>query len=70
MFLSVNNNILNEKRITTIEVDRDTPSEVNYLFSDGGIVKERFKNHIESVKKLQIIVEAHHHFWEIGRAHV
>ena len=66
MFLSVNNNILNEKRITTIEVDRDTPSEVNYLFSDGGIVKEKFKNHIESVKKLQIIVEAHHHFWETG----
>lgn len=64
MFLSVNNNILNEKRITTIEVDRDTPSELNYLFNDGGIVKEKFTSHTASVRKLKSIVEAHHHFLE------
>lgn len=35
MFISVGNRILNGKRVTTIEVDRDTPSEVNYYFNDG-----------------------------------
>lgn len=42
MFLLVNNKLLNIKRVTTIEVDRDTPSEINYLFCDGGYIKERF----------------------------
>ena len=42
MFLLVNNKLLNIKRVTTIEIDRDTPSEINYLFCDGGYIKERF----------------------------
>lgn len=44
MFLLVNNKLLNIKRVTTIEVDRDTPSEINYLFCDGGYIKERFNS--------------------------
>lgn len=44
MFLLVNNKILNVKRVTTIEIDRDTPSEINYLFCDGGYIKERFNS--------------------------
>lgn len=44
MFLLVNNKLLNVKRVTTIEIDRDTPSEINYLFCDGGYIKERFNS--------------------------
>ena len=35
MFIAVDNGILNMKRVTTVEIDRDTPSEINYLFNDG-----------------------------------
>ena len=41
MFISVNNEILNEKNIVTIEVDRDTPKEINYLFLGTGYLKEK-----------------------------
>ena len=48
MFINVENaifqGIFNSKKITTIEVDRDTTLEINYLFSDGAIVKEIFEN--------------------------
>ena len=43
MFIQVNNKILNGKRMVKIEVDRDTPTELNYHFNDGGMIKERFK---------------------------
>lgn len=55
MFWLVNNKILNEKRITTIEVDRDTPSEINYLFNDGGITKEKFKTKEEALRKMKLV---------------
>lgn len=43
------------KKITTIEVDRDTTLEINYLFSDGAIVKEIFENEDETFAKMQKI---------------
>lgn len=42
MFIAVDNGILNMKRVTTVEIDRDTPTEINYLFNDGAIIKEKF----------------------------
>ena len=42
MFIAVDNGVLNMKRVTTVEIDRDTPTEINYLFNDGAIIKEKF----------------------------
>lgn len=59
MFINVENaifqGIFNSKKITTIEVDRDTTLEINYLFSDGAIVKEIFENEDETFAKMQKI---------------
>lgn len=59
MFINVENaifqGIFNSKKITTIEVDRDTTLEINYLFSDGAIVKEIFENEDETFAKIQKI---------------
>ena len=59
MFINVENSIFqgifNSKKITTIEVDRDTTLEINYLFSDGAIVKEIFENEDETFAKMQKI---------------
>lgn len=57
MFISVGNRILNGKRITTIEVDRDTPSEINYYFNDGGMIKEEFKTSEEASERLESLGE-------------
>lgn len=54
---SVFNGILNSKKVTTIEIDRDTPSEINYLFSDGGIIKEKFENETKALEKLEFIAD-------------
>ena len=54
---SVFNGILNSKKVTTIEVDRDTPSEINYLFSDGGIIKEKFSDEVEPIDKINDILD-------------
>lgn len=57
MFISVGNRILNGKRVTTIEVDRDTPSEVNYYFNDGGMIKEELKTSEEASERLESLGE-------------
>lgn len=53
MFISVNNEILNENRITTVEVDRDTPKEINYLYKDNGYYKEKLATHVAAQKRLK-----------------
>lgn len=57
MFISVNNEILNEKNIVTIEVDRDTPKEINYLFLGTGYLKEKLKDHATAQKRLKELAE-------------
>lgn len=57
MFIAVDNGILNMKRVTTIEIDRDTPSEINYLFNDGGIIKEKFDSEENAQTKFDELAE-------------
>lgn len=57
MFISVNDKILNIKRVTTIEIDRDTPTEINYLFNDGGYIKQKFKTNNDALNKFNAIAE-------------
>lgn len=57
MFIAVDNGILNMKRVTTVEIDRDTPSEVNYLFNDGGIIKEKFDSEENAQTKFDELAE-------------
>lgn len=58
MFIQVNNKILNGKRMVKIEVDRDTPTELNYHFNDGGMIKERFKKKVDALDKLTAISDS------------
>ncbi len=53
MFISVNNEILNENVITTVEVDRDTPKEINYLYKGSGFYKEKLGSHDAAKKRLK-----------------
>ncbi len=54
MFISVNdNNIINKKRVTTIEIDRDTPNEINYLFKGIGYFKEKLPTHEAAQERLE-----------------
>lgn len=55
MFISVNNEILNEHRITTVEIDRDTPKEINYLYKENGFYKEKLSSHTAAQKRLKEI---------------
>lgn len=57
MFILVDDGVLNIKRVTTIEIDRDTTSEINYLFNDGAIIKEKFDNEIEALAKFEVLTE-------------
>lgn len=57
MFIAVDNGILNMKRVTTVEIDRDTPSEINYLFNDGGIIKEKFDSEENAQTKFDELAE-------------
>lgn len=57
MFIAVDNGILNMKRVTTIEIDRDTQSEINYLFNDGGIIKEKFDSEENAQTKFDELAE-------------
>lgn len=57
MFIAVDNGILNMKRVTTIEIDRDTPSEINYLFNDGEIIKEKFDSEENAQTKFDELAE-------------
>lgn len=62
MFISVNSKVVSEKRITTIEVDRDTPTEVNFYLNDGGSIKEKFETCEEASIRVKSLGEKHEIF--------
>lgn len=57
MFTTFDDGVLNLKRVTTIEIDKDTASEINYLFNDGGLVKEKFENDEMALAKFTILAD-------------
>lgn len=57
MFLFVEDTIFNVKKIVTVEIDKDVPTQVNYYLSDGALLEEDAGTEADAKAKLTNLLD-------------
>lgn len=57
MFLFVENTIFNVKKIVTVEIDKNVPTQVNYYLSDGALLEEDTNTEADAKAKLTDLLD-------------